>query len=289
MCHVFDGKTFWIKQFKFVFLGFCAIELSSVTKDLNVSAMVQRQHEFVSIVSDSYLQYAQSILTFLHVMEPQMQWDIDWRAGRRLEHHAWKTQPADRCLAVISGNDFHKKSKGSGAGVLSQTAWENTKKDIVFSALSRLWNDMINHSRYGARIVFFGTGQNYRNGWRDASDEDLERFSAFMHSCKQYCVESGMDAVWYNIDHINLCSDGWHPTIACSDMIASDLIGVVKEIRVRQPQPLAIGNHGAIQSETTAADSHQPEPTTIVADSRFTSSRKGRWRQNKTAHSELDQ
>ena len=218
-----------------------------------------------------------------------MQWDIDWRGGRRLEHHAWKTQPADRCLAVISGNDFHKKSKGSGAGVLSQTAWENTKKDIIFGALSRLWNDMTNQARYGARIVFFGTGHNFRNGWHSASDEDLERFSAFMRSCEQYCVTSGMDAVWYRIDHITLSSDGWHPTIACSDMIACDLIGVVKGIRVRQPQPFAIENHDAIQPETTSADSHQPEGTPIVADSRLTSWRNCRWGQNKTARSELDQ
>ena len=91
------------------FLASCAIELNSVTKDLNVSAMVQRQHELVSIVSDRCLQHAQNIQTLLHVMQPQMQWDIDWRSGRRLEYYAWKTQPADRCLAVTSGNDFHQK------------------------------------------------------------------------------------------------------------------------------------------------------------------------------------
>ena len=232
--------------------------------------MEQWQQKVVSIVADSYLQYAESIVARLHALQPETQWKIDWQVGRRLEQHAWKVQPADRCLAVISGNDLHRKSKRSSSGVLSQSAWDNNKKDIIFGALSRLWNHMSGQARCGARIIFFGTGQNFRNRWPSASEDDLERFSAFMRLCEQYCVESGMDAVWYRVDHISLSSDGWHPTITCSDAIARDLIGVVREMRMRDPQLLASHNHTIVEQEYTPAESHQREGTPAVADSCLT-------------------
>ena len=85
-------------------------------------------------VADSYLTHASEISAHL-----PSGWSIDAQWGRRLEKHTWDVHDSQYCsLAVISGNDFHKKSGRGAAGILAQVAWDNHKKSVTFERLQEL-------------------------------------------------------------------------------------------------------------------------------------------------------
>ena len=141
-------------------------------------------------------------------------------------------QRYDFCVAVISGNDFHRRAKnGKKAGILSQNAWE----PVICQKLDDLWQDLLAHATCAACIVFFGTGQSYRLGWPNATEEDLDRFDTFMKESCNHCVRRGAIAHWYAVDHLDLMADGWHPTKDTCCELAGNLMGIVNNLNVAPP------------------------------------------------------